>query len=460
MEFLYDSLVQINDTRPASHWVVRKRSGDSVEAKMSFPAAGPHICTMRALFARCVQLCVFKSYTRIGMLPHSGPAVDTDFYNLFRGFPCTKEKADVPAEHPTVARVDKHILRLCGEDERLAKYVKLWPARLLQDPAGARAPALVFVSEQGVGKSAFWDWVSRYLVGGRHAYTARSVKDVLGASNDHLQNKVLVVIDEAEGLGGDRATSSALKSLVTARELNVNAKHASQFTVDFFASFVLLLSERPPCVESGDRRFVLIESACKADPEYEAAALFTEESGAVYFQHLAHLEWSRAELAAIPPTRARSEAQMQNASAQPLAFLLDVVHGEFNPGDWGDDEAPLGSDVDSDAKAAVPDPDGGSEEAHSDSESDAGAAAPAPRPIIRRAINVSAADLFKQFRIWARENRNAAASAASSVTFGRDLGRLGLVARQGTRGNSRGKMVYSLTAERILEAKAKYHGED
>jgi hypothetical protein len=110
---------------------------------------------------------------------------------------------------------------LCDNSTVLHTYVLDWLAFLFQHPERLHRVALAFRGPKGTGKSTLTRALLRAL--GPHAMKVHEAEQVYGRFNWHMQNKVLVVSEEARWLQG-RSHESALKTLITEAETTYEPK--------------------------------------------------------------------------------------------------------------------------------------------------------------------------------------------------------------------------------------------
>ncbi len=135
-------------------------------------------------------------------------------YNLWKGF------AVEAGGGGDYSLYKKHLLQnICGGDERLAAWLWAWLAAIVQHPDRPCGVAVV-LRGRGLGKSLFGQLFGELL--GPHHVTADHPTHITGRFNSHLQQCLLLQIDDAILVGHD--TLSRLKGLITSHSLMVERK--------------------------------------------------------------------------------------------------------------------------------------------------------------------------------------------------------------------------------------------
>lgn len=112
-------------------------------------------------------------------------------FNLFRGFPLEPQEGDWSI-------VRELLWDLSGRDQGIFEYILNWSAHLFQKPYEKPGVVIIFSSyEEGVGKDTFGDYVLKPLLGDDYYYTTGdSENDFFGRFTTHLQNKLLIKLEE------------------------------------------------------------------------------------------------------------------------------------------------------------------------------------------------------------------------------------------------------------------------
>lgn len=164
------------------------------------------------------------------------------YYNIWRGFavkplerePSAEEKASVDAwlEH-----AHKNI---CRGDTALFTWLISYCAHVVQKPWELPLVALVLRGGKGVGKSG---WIERlgFLLGDSFVSTSKQ-DDFLGGFNSILENKILLVAEEAFW-SGDKEAEGKIKDLITRQKHNIRRLYCEAYRVDNCLRLVIIGNE-------------------------------------------------------------------------------------------------------------------------------------------------------------------------------------------------------------------------
>jgi hypothetical protein len=261
--------------------------------------------------------------------PHapSGATPGGDF-NLWTGLAVEPREGDWSLLRDGVARDV-----LCGGDPALHAYLMDWLAFLFQSPERLHGVAVAFRGPKGAGKSTLTRALLRAF--GPHAMKVHDAEQVYGRFNWHMQNKVLLVSEEARWLQG-RSNESALKTLITEEETTYEPKGLARVPGKNHVSLILNSNADwvVPASLGDERRFVV----CDVSRRRIGDAAFW---GAVYRQTdregglaaMAHELLRRdvrgfAPWAGPPKTRALADQVMES-----LDFMARWWHGVLDGGE-------------------------------------------------------------------------------------------------------------------------------
>jgi hypothetical protein len=147
---------------------------------------------------------------------------------------------------------------LCGGDAALHGYLLDWLAFLFQSPERLHLVAFAFRGPKGAGKSTLTRALLRAF--GPHAMKVHDAEQVYGRFNWHMQNKVLVVSEEARWLQG-RSNENALKTLITEEETTYEPKGLARVPGRNHVSLILNSNADwvVPASLADERRFVVYD---------------------------------------------------------------------------------------------------------------------------------------------------------------------------------------------------------
>ncbi len=157
---------------------------------------------------------------------------------------------------------------ICAGNREHYAYLIAYIAQALQRPWEKPGITLILMGGQGIGKGTLGRilrsiWQSTYL----HVY---KTANVTGSFNADLERAFIVFLDEAL-FAGDRASSDALKSLITEEVIHINEKHQPSRQIKSYHRFVIATnSEHVKHTDRDDRRdFVLrVSEARKGDADF------------------------------------------------------------------------------------------------------------------------------------------------------------------------------------------------
>ncbi len=218
-------------------------------------------------------------------------------------------------------------------------YLIAYIAHALQRPWEKPGITIILMGGQGIGKGTLGRilrsiWQATYL----HVY---KTANVTGSFNADLERAFIVFLDEAL-FAGDRASSDALKSLVTEEIIHINEKHQPSRQIKSYHRFVIATNaEHVKHTDRDDRRdFVLkVSETYKKDASYWTALDAEMQSGgiAAMVHDLLAMDLSGFNVRLKPETQQLLEQKLHSLS--PIARwwqdLLDSgdLTGE---GQWSD----------------------------------------------------------------------------------------------------------------------------
>lgn len=194
---------------------------------------------------------------------------EPDVFSVFQGF-------KYGSEEPIDERIIKPYLDLvfdviASKDKTVYEYVLNWFANIVQHPSVKNETALVIKGNQGTGKGTFTNILCELL----DVYAEKNITDIselTGQFNSVVESKMLIVLNEMKNVGDDRmANFNALKSIITDDTIRINEKNQPRRTAENVANFIFCTNNSYPLkVESGDRRYVVLEASGihKNDFEY------------------------------------------------------------------------------------------------------------------------------------------------------------------------------------------------
>ena len=200
-----------------------------------------------------------RSYDGIVFMP--GLMAPKRFYNLWRGFSVEPQPVGKEPSKQATKSLDMFLdharVNVCANDEALFIWLMGYFAHLIQRPYEKPLVALVFKGAKGVGKNALIERVGRLI---EDCFMVTSDKrHLISNFNGHLENKLLMVLDEAFW-SGDKQAEGILKNLITGRQHVIEHKGKEPYTVDNCTRVAILGNEDwlVPATQD-ERRFAVFE---------------------------------------------------------------------------------------------------------------------------------------------------------------------------------------------------------
>lgn len=166
-----------------------------------------------------------RKYLRMEFIP--GKITPPHIYNLFKGYAYTPEHRE-----GAYSLFEEHLFEnLCDSDETLYDYVFSLFAQLFQNPAEKPGVALVVTGRKGTGKTAMFDHILHLL--GEHGLKVAKPGAITGNFNAILENKLLVVADEAIK-PGDPNAEAVWKDMITSDTMLLEPKGRDQYKAKNF----------------------------------------------------------------------------------------------------------------------------------------------------------------------------------------------------------------------------------
>jgi len=205
--------------------------------------------------------------------------VDKMEYNLFKGFThFDNQNLNIV----DLSDLHEHIKSLVNFDIDDYEYVLNWLAYLIQHPELIPDKALVFISEEGIGKDLFAELLEN-VVGENYFGTTEKLDLVCGRFNSFLAGKLLCVLNETNPIESTQRIEN-IKAMITAKKLEIEEKYKTPIKCNNFVRFIFF-SNRPFAfpVEDGARRPKIMQGSTKYLP-----INYGVEASAKHFTNLAN----------------------------------------------------------------------------------------------------------------------------------------------------------------------------
>ena len=228
-----------------------------------------------------------------------------------------------------------HIRTLAGSDETkeaaetretVTKFIFNWIVHMIQRPFELPNCALSYRSEEGVGKSMFWQFISR-MIGERLSVSTSKLDDITGKFNGLIEGKLLILSEEAD-TDAKSSDMNVSKELITGKRQTLQKKGIDQREIKHYGRIVYLTNNdmgvRPGI---GDRHYVVMESDSRkmmGEKRYLEMMAYFEKHEQDIFNWLANWETDVkvTDRDNLPYTPAKGELIMKIMSP-PIKFIID-----------------------------------------------------------------------------------------------------------------------------------------
>lgn len=254
------------------------------------------------------------------------------FYNLWRGWAVEPRQGDWDL-------LQEHLFEIiCRATAALFLYVMAWMADAVQRPRGRPEVAIVLQSvERGTGKGI----LVRFFLSlfGRHGLQVASARQVLGNFNAHLEDAIVLFLDEALW-AGDRAAEGVLKMLITEPKIPIERKYCDVRIAENHLHLILA-SNNEWVIPAGmdERRFLVldVDPKRKQDLDYFGRIVKQMESGgrAAMLYDLLHYDYADVDLRRAPRTDALLEQKILSFDPRTRWWFNKLVAGHLLTNDQG-----------------------------------------------------------------------------------------------------------------------------
>lgn len=267
-----------------------------------------------------------RQFEGITMAP--GETID-GYFNLWQGFSYSPQKGSWELMRKHIRYV------ICNGNKNQYMYVKRWMARMIQYPGKLGEVALVIQGDKGTGKGKFVNKLCQLL--GQHSCSVRSSRHFTGNFNAHLEDCVLLYVDEAFW-AGDKAAESVLKGMITEPTLLIESKGIDAKEARNMLHIILTSnSDWVVPASSDERRYCILKASNKHKEDYDYFAAIDAEMDNGGFEamlyELLHLDISDFNVRDFPKTEGLTEQKLQSLDPVPAWWYAKLCNGELLPGD-------------------------------------------------------------------------------------------------------------------------------
>ncbi len=259
-----------------------------------------------------------RQYNRVVFEPSGN--IEPGDYNLYRGHGVISKEGDC-------SLLRKHILEvICDGNALIFNYLEIWVADILQNPSNLPGIAVVLRGAEGIGKGIFGNAILRLTA--PHSVHVIQANQILGRFNGLLLGMLFAFLDESFW-AGDKNFESALKGLITERELTVEHKGKEPIKVSNYARFLMASnSEWVVPAGKGARRFLVLDVSDKYKGDFPYFNKLTEhiDNGGLeaWAHHLLHLNLEGFELRNVPKTKALFDQKIASLNSMER-FIYELL---------------------------------------------------------------------------------------------------------------------------------------
>ena len=191
------------------------------------------------------------------MSPHH-PVILPEIKNTFEGFAIEQVKSkEIKFEKSAI--YEMLFRNLCNRREDLFSYLTSLIAHKIMKPFDKVPICLVSISQPGIGKTTFAEFLQRLFCGTRSPLTSySSTSSFCSNFNAEKQKSLWIVLEECNSrIKNDH---NFLKDQISATTLLLERKNENRISVPWYAN-IIIFSNTTNCikVEHGDRRLVFLE---------------------------------------------------------------------------------------------------------------------------------------------------------------------------------------------------------
>lgn len=272
---------------------------------------------------------LLHNYDFIPFNPENIPSFTEPTFNTFRGFNVKYEK-DFKVDMKVIEPITNHIKVLANYEDKSYKYIINYMSRIIKEPNKKTGVCMVFMSEQGAGKTSFWEWYNREIIGKEWTLTLSNNENIFRNFNAEMQNKLVTILDEAQLDGSYKKKSDQLKSLITQNYIRIEYKGLDPVTMNDRNNYIILTNnDFPVKVEQSDRRFAIFRMSndkCGNNDYFDKLneAFKDDNVKKHFFHYLLQNDISKfIPERDIPVTEAKMELKKESCPT-PIKYALDL----------------------------------------------------------------------------------------------------------------------------------------
>ena len=193
----------------------------------------------------------------------------TEMYNLWRQWDILNWEGEWTDDAKAVEYMRKHIVVLCGDDEKVAESIELWVSHMLKYPK-CKSFVPIFIGRQGAGKDMFFAWIEMMIGEKKKFETSTPEKHIWGSFNPFMKSAFLIHLSEF-GKKNTQDYVGQIKAITTTGKICINEKNKGEYVIDSYHRFVGASNFAEPIpIEGDNRRYLLIHTSPEkiGDTEY------------------------------------------------------------------------------------------------------------------------------------------------------------------------------------------------
>lgn len=241
---------------------------------------------------------------------------DPEIYSYFNGYPYeTVDKINMDLIQPFLNHTREVI---ANGNEKAYQYILKWTASIFQKPAFKTSTVILIIGDQGTGKTTYSDVICKMM--GRYANNnVTQLGSLTGQFNTVIENKKLIVLNELQSIDGSnnrKNIADALKSIISDKTININAKFKDEKLTENVANFIMISNHAVPVnIEGSDRRFLALNTSNAHRQDYEYFnALYSKINEDGFYENLftyfmQEVDISNFNVYNIPDTEAKKDIQ-------------------------------------------------------------------------------------------------------------------------------------------------------
>lgn len=150
--------------------------------------------------------------------------------------------------------------QLCADHDEFYEYMLKWMAFSLQKVGEKTRVVPIFKTTEGVGKTMFWDWFGKCVIGTKYYHTETDMNQLVGRFNSIVENKLFFVCNEI-GFRDTKSEQNKLKKLISDYDISIERKGVDTKACNNHLNYVCTTNnDLPFAITPEDRRFTGIES--------------------------------------------------------------------------------------------------------------------------------------------------------------------------------------------------------